>query len=208
MIVAPVVLTAVMACAGGAALAVRMRDADLPSAQRMGIGRCRRQRDGPDRRFRVGERIYARSQDGRLEPLEEQGFATEDDLQALIADHPDLLDGKQIQPDNPRRWILVTREKGIAESPGASHRWAVDHLVVDQDAVPTLVEVKRASNPGGRWRWPWRRRRPSRRWRGAGARASRPPTAGGASPAACGWTRGEVPHGARARDRAAEDAGG
>ena len=95
----------------------------------------------------MGERIYARSQDGPLEPLEEQAFATEDDLQALIADHPELLDGKQIQPDNPRRWILVTREKGIAESPGASHRWAVDHLVVDQDAVPTLVEVKRASNP-------------------------------------------------------------
>ena len=95
----------------------------------------------------MGERIYARSQDGRLEPLEEQAFATEDDLQALIADHPELLDGKQIQPDNPRRWILVTREKGIAESPGASRRWAVDHLIVDQDAVPTLVEVKRASNP-------------------------------------------------------------
>ena len=85
MIVAPVVLTAVRACAGGAALAVRMRDADLPSAQRMGIGRCRRQRDGPDRRFCVGERIYARSQDGRLEPLEEQVFATEDDLQARNA---------------------------------------------------------------------------------------------------------------------------
>ena len=95
----------------------------------------------------MGERIYARSQDGRLEPLEEHGFSTEDDLQALIADHPELLDGKQILPDNPRRWILVTREKGIAESPGASGRWAVDHLIVDQDAVPTLVEVKRASNP-------------------------------------------------------------
>ena len=26
-------------------------------------------------------------------------------------------------------------------------RWAVDHLIVDQDAVPTLVEVKRGENP-------------------------------------------------------------
>ena len=43
-------------------------------------------------------------------------------------------------------WLLVTREKGIAESPGASRRWAVDHLIVDQDAVPTLVEVKLAEN--------------------------------------------------------------
>ena len=95
----------------------------------------------------MGERIYARSQAGRLEPLEEHGFSTEDDLQTLIADHPELLDGKQILPDNPRRWILISREKGIAESPGASRRWAVDHLIVDQDAVPTLVEVKRAENP-------------------------------------------------------------
>ena len=94
----------------------------------------------------MGERIYAKSPDGRLEPLEEQDFPSEDDLQALIAAHPELLDGEQIRPDSPRRWILVTREKGIAESPGASRRWAVDHLMVDQDAVPTLVEVKLAEN--------------------------------------------------------------
>ncbi len=27
---------------------------------------------------------------------------------ALIADHPELLDGKQMRPADPRRWILVT----------------------------------------------------------------------------------------------------
>ena len=95
----------------------------------------------------MGERIYAISQEGRLEPLEEQAFPTEDELQSLIADHPELLDGEQIRPGDPRRWVLVTREKGIAESQGSGARWAVDHLIVDQDAVPTLVEVKRASNP-------------------------------------------------------------
>ena len=95
----------------------------------------------------MGERIYAIGQEGRLEPLEEQAFPTEDELQSLIADHPELLDGEQIRPGDPRRWVLVTREKGIAESQGSGARWAVDHLIVDQDAVPTLVEVKRASNP-------------------------------------------------------------
>ncbi len=94
----------------------------------------------------MAERIYNRSGDGGLEPLEELPFATEDDLQKLIADHPELLDGEQMRPGDPRRWILITREKGIAQTPDSSAWWSLDHLIVDQDAVPTLVEVKRGSN--------------------------------------------------------------
>ena len=93
------------------------------------------------------ERIYIRDQQGRLEPLEGERFGKEDELQALIAEHPELLDGTQMRPDAPRRWILIAREQGIAESSDAAARWAVDHLLVDQDAVPTLVEVKRGSSP-------------------------------------------------------------
>ena len=94
------------------------------------------------------ERIYTRDQQGRLEPLEEERFSTEDELQALIAEHPEVLDGEQMRQDDPLRWILITREQGIAESSSdATARWAVDHLIVDQDAVPTLVEVKRGRNP-------------------------------------------------------------
>ena len=94
----------------------------------------------------MAERIYTLGDQGELEPLEEQPFKTEDDLQRLIAEHPELLDGAQMRPDNPRRWILITREKGIAETAGASARWATDHLIIDQDAVPTLAEVKRGAN--------------------------------------------------------------
>ena len=68
-------------------------------------------------------------------------------MQALIAEHPELLDGQQMRPGDPRRWILITREKGIAETPESGARWSIDHLIVDQDAVPTLAEVKRGSNP-------------------------------------------------------------
>ena len=95
----------------------------------------------------MAERIYTRGEQGGLEPLEEEPFSTEDELQSLIAQHPELLDGEQIRPGDPRRWLLITREKGIAETPDSGARWAVDHLIVDQDAVPTLVEVKRGSNP-------------------------------------------------------------
>ena len=93
------------------------------------------------------ERIYTSADDGQLEAFEETPFSTEGELQALIAEHPELLDGEQIRPGDARRWILVTREKGIAPSSGEAVRWAVDHLIIDQDAVPTLAEVKRGSNP-------------------------------------------------------------
>ena len=94
----------------------------------------------------MAERIYTRDEQGKLEPLEEAPFASEDDLQALLAEHPELLDGEQMRPGDPRRWILVTREKGIAETPDAGDSLAIDHLLIDQDATPTLVEVKRGSN--------------------------------------------------------------
>ena len=94
----------------------------------------------------MAERIYTRGAEGGLEPLEEEPFLTEDDLQSLIAQHLELLDGEQIRPRAPRRWLLVTREKGISETSDSGARWAVDHLIVDQDATPTLVEVKRGSN--------------------------------------------------------------
>ena len=93
----------------------------------------------------MAERIYSRGEKG-LEPLEEHPFDTEDELQQLIAEHPELLDGEQMRPGDPRRWILITREQGIADTTGAHDRWAVDHLIIDQDAMPTLVEVKRSSN--------------------------------------------------------------
>ncbi len=92
------------------------------------------------------ECIYTRDPQGRLEPLAGASFEKEDELQALIAEHPELLDGRQMRPEDPLRWILIAREQGIAESSDAAARWAVDLLLADQDALPTLVEVKRRAN--------------------------------------------------------------
>ena len=66
----------------------------------------------------VPERIYTSAKAGSLEALEETPFSSEDELQALIAEHPELIDGEQIRPGDARRWILITREKGIAASAG------------------------------------------------------------------------------------------
>ena len=42
--------------------------------------------------------------------------------------------------------LLMTREASISSEEGGSGRWSVDHLFLDQDAIPTLIEVKRSSD--------------------------------------------------------------
>ena len=73
-------------------------------------------------------------------------FAKEDDFQSLLAENPELLSGEQINPESPRKWVLVAREKGIPSEAGGGTWWAVDHLFLDQDGIPTFVEVKRQSD--------------------------------------------------------------
>jgi hypothetical protein len=80
-----------------------------------------------------------------LVEMVEQPYEAEEVLQRLLADYPNLLAGDQ--DDEPRRrWLLVQRELGIAGEEDGSDRWSIDHLFLDQDGVPTLVEVKRSSD--------------------------------------------------------------
>ncbi|HEY3545489.1 MAG TPA: hypothetical protein VGK17_05290, partial [Propionicimonas sp.] len=90
-------------------------------------------------------KIYLRSGE-RLVAMKEAAYDAEEVLQRLVADYPDLLAGDQMRPAAPRRWILVEREAGIEDSQGGLARWSLDHLFLDQDAIPTLVEVKRSSD--------------------------------------------------------------
>src|SRR5260370_19277228 len=69
-------------------------------------------------------------------------FASERDFQRLLVDFPSLLAGDQIDATSPRRWVLVCREKTIPSEDGGGGRWSIDHLFLDQDGIPTLVEVK------------------------------------------------------------------
>lgn len=84
--------------------------------------------------------------DGTLVEMSEREYDTEDLLQKLLADYPNLLAGNQIAPQDPRRWLLLSREKAIPGEEDGAGRWSLDHLFVDQDGTPTLVEVKRASD--------------------------------------------------------------
>jgi hypothetical protein len=94
----------------------------------------------------VAGQIYLIQQDRTLQPLQERGYDSEDLLQSLLADYPDLLAGDQIDEKAPRRWLLISREMGVPGQEGGSNLWSLDHLFVDQDGIPTLVEVKRSKD--------------------------------------------------------------
>jgi hypothetical protein len=94
----------------------------------------------------VAGRIYLLGGESRLIAMEEAPYDSETLLQKLLADHPDLLAGDQIDAEEPRRWLLVSREMAVPGQQDGSGRWSLDHLFLDQDAIPTLVEVKRSSD--------------------------------------------------------------
>lgn len=83
------------------------------------------------------------SQDELVEMAPEP-YATEDVLQKLLEDYPVVLGGEG--QTSTRRFALIKRETGIAAYEGGSDRWSLDHLFVDDQAVPTFVEVKRSSD--------------------------------------------------------------
>ena len=98
----------------------------------------------------MSDSIFLVGNDGGLTEASSTPYGAEADLQELLAGHVDLLPGAQIDRDSPRRWLLIKREAGIPNQEGGGAWWSVDHLVVDQDAMPTFVEVKRASDTRAR----------------------------------------------------------
>lgn len=94
----------------------------------------------------MGGRIYLLQGDSELVTMNEQTYESERLLQELLAKHPELLAGDQMNADEPRRWLLVDREMPLAAEAGGPGRWSVDHLFLDQDGVPTIIEVKRSTD--------------------------------------------------------------
>ena len=90
--------------------------------------------------------VFVLQSDNSLISMEPAQFATEDDFQHLLARFPALLVGDQIDPQNPRRWVLVKREQPISTKEIGAAQWSLDHLFLDQDGIPTLVEIKRQSD--------------------------------------------------------------
>jgi len=92
-------------------------------------------------------KIFLIDREGKdIKEMSETAYSSEDVLQHLLVLKPGLLPGDQINPETPREWLLVKREMGIPDQANQADRWSIDHLFLDQDGVPTLVECKRASD--------------------------------------------------------------
>lgn len=90
--------------------------------------------------------IYLLEEGGKLKVMAEKGYESEELLQRLLADNPDLLGGDQMNEERPLRWLLIAREVSVPGDESGTGQWHLDHLFVDQDGIPTLAEVKRASD--------------------------------------------------------------
>lgn len=93
----------------------------------------------------MGDGIFL-IRDGKLMELVDRPYDSEDLLQTLLAEYPGLIAGKQIDSASPRRWLLISREMMVPAEEGGASRWSLDHLFLDQDGIPTLVEVKRSTD--------------------------------------------------------------
>ena len=98
----------------------------------------------------MSDSIFLMGDDGSVTEAPSAAYDAEAELQELLARNVHLLPGAQINQDSPRRWLLIKREAGVPNHEGGGGWWSVDHLAVDQDAVPTFVEVKRASDTRAR----------------------------------------------------------
>lgn len=83
---------------------------------------------------------------GKLQILEEQPYAKESILQKALEDYPQVIAGMTTASGESVRLALVKREFGVPGQQGGSQVWALDHLFVDSEGVPVLIEVKRASD--------------------------------------------------------------
>ena len=57
--------------------------------------------------------IFLLQDNGELVELNEAPYETEALLQRFLAQYPDLLAGKQMNPEAPRKWLLISREMAV-----------------------------------------------------------------------------------------------
>ncbi len=92
-------------------------------------------------------KVYVMKSDGSTEAMTGIRCVNEDlELQRILEINPDLVPGDQINPSDPRRWLVVRREMPVPDPSTGDNRWSIDLFFVDQDAMPTFIECKRYSD--------------------------------------------------------------
>jgi hypothetical protein len=90
--------------------------------------------------------IFLIKNNEELVEMNEQSYDSEKLLQTWLAKYPELLVGNQINAKEPRRFLLIEQECGVPAKESGVDRWKIDHIFLDQDSVPTMIEVKRSSD--------------------------------------------------------------
>lgn len=75
--------------------------------------------------------------DGKLTAMKPAAPESEDVMQRLVAQHPEIIG------DSDGDLLLIRREQPIGDGEGDG-RWSLDHLFVTREGIPVLVELKRA----------------------------------------------------------------
>lgn len=89
--------------------------------------------------------IFILNKNEQLDELREKNYDSELILQELLSKYPDLLAGGQINEANPRKWLLIANEISVGNQEENTN-WSVDNLFIDQDGIPTIIEVKRSTD--------------------------------------------------------------
>lgn len=73
------------------------------------------------------------------------GYESEAYLQRIIKDNPNLLT-RSSEDGIEKKLFLVEREYAIKDNEDGGPIYSLDHLMVDEDGIPVLVEVKRSTD--------------------------------------------------------------
>lgn len=87
--------------------------------------------------------IFLNTSGNEYQELKSEKFENEDKFQELLQKCPQIIERTLSTEEKPVKLIFITRELGIASQENGGAQWFLDHLFIDQDSIPTLVEVKR-----------------------------------------------------------------
>lgn len=90
----------------------------------------------------MGGGIYLIQDNDQLVEMTEQAYESEESLQELLVKYPNLLAADRTGSNTASQWLLISREVTVPVEDNGTGSWSLDRLFLDQDATPTLVEVK------------------------------------------------------------------
>lgn len=92
----------------------------------------------------AGDGIFLKTDSG-LVVLSQTPYDSEAVLQFALADYPEVLAGPTTAGGDEPRLLLIRREMSVPSQDSAGN-FSLDHLFLDSEGVPVLVEVKRSSD--------------------------------------------------------------